>query len=107
MASRARGGPSYAGVQWVDVSQALEAFQVDYQDGEGEVILSPNGLGVFVLTVRLSFVAGGDAYTTETTEPWSEAKGRLQAFAYRSVIDTIKEVDRMIARVAAGHPVDH
>lgn len=101
MAAR-RGGPSYAGVQWVDVSQALEAFQEENGNLKALIEIEPNGLGVFTLTVKLWYRCLGEVHLSETSEPWAEAKGRLQAFAYRSVMDTIKEADYVRAKLEKG-----
>lgn len=102
MASR-RGGPSYAGVQWADVSETMETFLQQQHVRDVSVALYPNGLGVFTLQITINIEVEGKKYACRTEEPWSEAKGRLQAFVYRSLIDTGNACDREIYRMLHGY----
>lgn len=92
-----RGGPSYSGVQWLDVSMAMEDYEREYEGGYALIQLEPSGLGILKLTVKLWYMYGNEVYIVETVEGWNEASGRLQAFVYRSIIDNIKQIDRELA----------
>lgn len=101
MSNRNKGSNgSYNGVQWLDISQSMEEFQSQHGNLKSMVCLEPNGLGVFTLEVKLFYKIGSEVHLAVTEEPWSPSKGRLEAFTYRSVIDTMKEVDYQLAKAA-------
>ena len=51
------------------------------------------------LTTLVYYRLGKHKHVCETTEPWTPSKGRLEAFVFRSIMDSTKEAEREIARL--------
>ena len=91
--------PGVNGVQWGDIEQAISDVRNNLLDGDVSIEMTSNGLGAFQLTTLVYYRLGKHKHVCETTEPWTPSKGRLEAFVFRSIMDTTNEAEREIARL--------
>lgn len=92
--------PSVSGVTFDDVLQACEEAERTYPHCATSFELTPNQSGAWNLIFTIWYRDGEQLLTSETAESWRPSAGSLPAFCYRAVIDTLKEVDRVIAKRA-------
>lgn len=103
MTRRKSEGPSTTGVSMWDVYACLEDACNVLPEGDAWFQIERNGLGGMYLRCIVTYRVGGRSHESETREPWTPEKGRLEAFLYRSAIDTLKAADAHVARLKAGH----